>query len=430
MAGQGNPTHPPRRRAAGVLAVALAAVLLAALAPIARGEGTTTQLLARDVPWEGVSFEIVEETDPTPETTTTTGIGGLLLPDEEADGTTTSTVAPVRTVRYHVTRIEAGAPVRFKPVVAADRIGEGREVVSSMCRRTGAISCVNMNYPVCPNCVVPHGAVVRKRQLLRSPTDHQFQVVERSNRFRVGAVRFEAAIRSAVPGPNQQLQIEHINSGPRRDQVVLHNRHFGATTLAAPGTYELIVESPGDIWVGSQRKPAAMVRVHTEGRAPIPANGFVLTGVGAGADRLWAFTEANLFQPLELAVETPSDIDNAFSGHPYLLVDGVRQDLDPRDGKVVNRHPRTVLGWDDAGTVWLVVIDGRQSHSRGMDLYDTTDLMARLGATTAVNMDGGGSSAAVTWCHEIGTQCVRNRPSDGRERPVWVGLAVVPPDRY
>jgi hypothetical protein len=70
--------------------------------------------------------------------------------------------------------------------------------------------------------------------------------------------------------------------------------------------------------------------------------------------------------------------------------------------------------------VMLIVVDGRWAHhSAGVTYYQAARLARRLGATDAVNLDGGGSSTFVTRGH------VRNRPSDGRERGVVNAIAVV-----
>lgn len=92
---------------------------------------------------------------------------------------------------------------------------------------------------------------------------------------------------------------------------------------------------------------------------------------------------------------------------------------------VVRRHPRTLLGWTATGTMLLVTIDGRQAgYSAGATLYEAMDLLAELGATNAINLDGGGSTTFAMRC-DVGA-CVANRPSEGRQRPVPVALAVVP----
>ena len=54
--------------------------------------------------------------------------------------------------------------------------------------------------------------------------------------------------------------------------------------------------------------------------------------------------------------------------------------------------PRTGFGYYEPGHYCFVVVDGRQSHSRGMVLSELAQLFEELGCTCAYNMDGGASS--------------------------------------
>lgn len=62
---------------------------------------------------------------------------------------------------------------------------------------------------------------------------------------------------------------------------------------------------------------------------------------------------------------------------------------------VTSRHPRTLIGVDRRGDIWLVVVDGRQPASVGMAFGDLQRLADRLQLTDALNLDGGGSSTMV-----------------------------------
>ena len=112
---------------------------------------------------------------------------------------------------------------------------------------------------------------------------------------------------------------------------------------------------------------------------------------------------------------------------PPVLRNGRRAPQDNGNHLVRGRAPRTVIGWNRHGTVYLVTVDGRRKDSVGMTIGDTADLLLGLGATEAVGLDGGGSTTFVVAgpCPGHGP-CVLNRPSDGRERPVSSALAVVP----
>lgn len=114
-------------------------------------------------------------------------------------------------------------------------------------------------------------------------------------------------------------------------------------------------------------------------------------------------------------------VREAVGGFPELLRDGRpvldQQRVVPAFG--VNRHPRTAIGWSGADRLFLVVVDGRQPDaSVGMSLDELTWVFQRLGATHAVNLDGGGSSAMVVQGRVV------NSPSD-REGERAVGNALV-----
>jgi hypothetical protein len=70
--------------------------------------------------------------------------------------------------------------------------------------------------------------------------------------------------------------------------------------------------------------------------------------------------------------------------------------------------------------VLLVTVDGRQTDSVGMTLDEFADLFRYLGATSALNLDGGGSTTM--W---VRGQTV-NQISDPSERPVGSAILVVP----
>ena len=74
------------------------------------------------------------------------------------------------------------------------------------------------------------------------------------------------------------------------------------------------------------------------------------------------------------------------------------------------RHPRSVIGYDDKGNVYLVVIDGRHpGKGDGTSIYETALICRFLGMEDALNLDGGGSSAL--WHKETG---VLSHPSDNK----------------
>lgn len=82
-----------------------------------------------------------------------------------------------------------------------------------------------------------------------------------------------------------------------------------------------------------------------------------------------------------------SDLQWAVGGGVRLLRNSVITTSDH------NIHPRTALGYSsDSKQLFITVIDGRQEHSRGIGLVDLAELFLILGASEAINLDGGGST--------------------------------------
>lgn len=107
------------------------------------------------------------------------------------------------------------------------------------------------------------------------------------------------------------------------------------------------------------------------------------------------------------------------SGHPTLLVGGAARDNNG-DSLCTARHPRTVLGLSaDKQKLFLAVVDGRATSRIGMTCDELATLLKGLGASDAVNLDGGGSSTM--WVSGTG---VVNYPSDGSQRVVANHLAI------
>src|SRR5204863_6398296 len=96
----------------------------------------------------------------------------------------------------------------------------------------------------------------------------------------------------------------------------------------------------------------------------------------------------------------------AISGNKVLLLHGVRRVIDDRE-----LHPRTAIGIDqDTGQILMLVVDGRQTFSRGYTMVELANLMTALGAEDALNLDGGGSSTMLAFGPD-GLVEVRNSPS-------------------
>ena len=124
-----------------------------------------------------------------------------------------------------------------------------------------------------------------------------------------------------------------------------------------------------------------------------------------------------------------SRVQHAVSGAGLLMLDGIELN-EWRDERITagfdtTRHPRTVIGTDATGAIWLITVDGRNlSVSLGMSFAELQRLSKRLGLRSVLNLDGGGSTTM--WA----AGKIVNHPSDpGGPRPVSDAILVIPRKR-
>ena len=95
-----------------------------------------------------------------------------------------------------------------------------------------------------------------------------------------------------------------------------------------------------------------------------------------------------------------------------------------RDGEISGAtypgiDPRACLGYSDDGHFYFMVADGRvEFYSYGLTYPEMGSIMKALGCSWAVNLDSGGSAQMLIRHPIADIFQIRNRPSDGQERPV------------
>ena len=129
-------------------------------------------------------------------------------------------------------------------------------------------------------------------------------------------------------------------------------------------------------------------------------NGVIYRDDAGDNDILCIFTDGSMkiYSPSEYSAEELLEMGvwQAFSFGPALVENGkVSVSEDEEVGKAMASNPRTAIGMIDELHYLIVVSDGRTSESEGLSLSQLAEFMESLGATTAYNLDGGGSSTMV-----------------------------------
>lgn len=163
---------------------------------------------------------------------------------------------------------------------------------------------------------------------------------------------------------------------------------------------------------------------HNMPATDIPINGYVV--ITRKENTPFLTENFKVGDPVQFDIAASPDwtqMKMAVSGGGMLVVDGAVPQTFTHE--VAGRHPRTAVGSSEDGKVlYMVAVDGRQSHSIGMTMQELAEFMLEIGAYNAVTMDGGGSTTIVS--REPGTQnlAVQNSPSDGVQRRIPNAIGV------
>ena len=312
------------------------------------------------------------------------------------------------TIRAYLMTAQLGTPGLSLDYLGADEVPE-RDSVLDMVVSDAAIGGINGDFFDISDTGAPLGiGADRDRGLLhgRASGWNEAFYLDKAGTPQIGELEVEASVKG-----HPELRVEYVNSPtvfPKR--VGVYTPEWGRTAGNRvvdghkKGVREVVVEK------------GRVVRNRTKLSNNAKIRGVVLVGRDKMAKRL-----------ARLKVGSKVKVKYKLAGRPPVALTGNMQLVDERIRTVVDdreMHPRTAIGIDrDTNSVLMLVIDGRQSFSRGYTMVELANLMIELGAEDALNLDGGGSSTMVG-LRPDGARGVLNSPSDGQQRPVPDGLQV------
>lgn len=308
-------------------------------------------------------------------------------------------------VRAHLLEVDFKAGYALRPVLSNDSVA-GIEALSEMAARSQAVAMINGPYYMRSGEIL--GLLKIDQTLVSTPDTPRtsFGVLPD------GKIIFDSpAFTGHVELPDKtKIPIDGVNRGRGESELILYNTYYAYWTLTAGGGREYLV------------RDGRIVDIQND-NSVIPEGTVVLSASGRQA---WLMADLKIGDPLKI-VQTLGPVwdkvTQAVGAGPCLVKNGeiYMTTLGEEFGSDVagGRAPRTALGITKDGKALLVVVDGRSRSSVGYTLLELARFMLEQGAVEAMNLDGGGSSQMI-----IGSQIV-NAPSDGRERRLGAGIAVV-----
>lgn len=319
-------------------------------------------------------------------------------------------------------RIVQAIPELAAGTVYEDNPGKGREAISNMARRTGAIAAINADF--FPFTGDPLGMMVRNRELLSLPYPGR-SAFGWGNETTTASVPVSRLTFSAEGAQAQALP--QFNEECKANSIVLNTDRAGIARASTQSCVHAVLKVvDGKFEVGTKVTGEVQFLMSDSAAIPIAPGNCFLTATGIMMPFVAGLRPGSrVVFDLSINGFDWKKIDNVVGGGPSLVSEGTISVDAPSQGFdstfSSKRHPRTAVGRTKEGDLWWVAIDGRQKLSDGATLEELAKVMQRLGCLDAINLDGGGSTAMSV----LGVTV--NRPSEGKEREVANGVVFLGP---
>jgi hypothetical protein len=306
-----------------------------------------------------------------------------------------------------------GAAGRTKTSMLAASVADQRTVVAGG---------VNADFFLFDPPGVPTGAHVSNGSVVTGPGARPVFAVDQSGRPWIGTLSISGA---AISG-GDSLPIDSWNRMASNGLAWFDSRYGPAVDTLWRSIRVVLSDRTGTVQAIDSN------RVTT----PIPPSGGVLVIGPRASDALREQLVGAAILRKQFAVSIrllPIQPREAVGGFPILVRDSLEvPGLDSAGAAnfAPVRHPRTIVGVAARGRrLLLITVDGRQAgYSAGTTNRESAAIALALGATEAINLDGGGSTtmAVARYRGDSVTVDVVNRPSDPQgERAVGNALVVV-----
>ncbi len=196
----------------------------------------------------------------------------------------------------------------------------------------------------------------------------------------------------------QSYAISGLNRERKENELLVFTSEFGRTTLTDSSGLEITV-----------RGGKVVAIMDMTGSSQIPSDGYIVSASGVERERL--LKEIKLKQKLTLDLRTMRTVESfdgkskwksvvqaedIVTGVPQLIknskIDITWEQEKTTKSFVETRHPRTAVAKLKSGKFLMITVDGRSESSGGIGLQDLAEYLLSLGATDAMNLDGGGST--------------------------------------
>lgn len=325
-----------------------------------------------------------------------------------------SIIAPTVPWTFEVVEVDLTNSIYSLETVKANDNLRGYEKTSSMSQRKSedghqVIAAINGDFYGGGG--IPTNLQVLNGEILRTPISREVYGYSSNGSMFINTTNYSGE----VSINDTTYTISNVNSARVSNALVFYNHYFGESTGTNEFGTEITLKAIDQWTVNGEVATVIVSKNDTEGDSPVTDSTFVFSGHGTMSTVLKEVEIGDTLIVNHKIFPGTEKIKEAVGGSRKFLDEGVN------NGNWPDRHPRSAIGFNsDTTKFYMVTVDGRQSSSAGATLNELADFMRTIGAHSALNLDGGGSTTLVVHNNVV------NSPSDGSgERSVSNALMLV-----
>lgn len=274
---------------------------------------------------------------------------------------------------------------------------------------------------------IPRSGQFQNGELVTNPTGRACFILSEDGVPYIDRVDFQGILKKGdLTFPLNTVNMLRLEAYPNLtpNLMTLYTSTFGRTTSSVSGGTKVVIRPKDDdtFSFGANREILCIIEniYDNSGISIIPEGCAVLHGRGSSADFL---------KKLKISDEIGIYLGVTLRSNPNTLINfkemvGGSDNIILKNGERAEGddlyNPRTGIGFSkDKTKVYMMVVDGRNTFSKGCTMKDFGEIFRSAGAWHAINLDGGGSSVMI-----VNNQVV-NYPSDGSVRAVGNGVIVI-----
>lgn len=264
--------------------------------------------------------------------------------------------------------------LHLTPALASETLGR-KSTITNIAKNNNSIVAINGTF-FKPATGVPLGTLMIDKKMYTGPVYNRVAMGIFDNKYDMARIQLDASVKSG----NDIVKVDNINQ-PRMlsTYVIVYTKEWGKTAPASPKYGKQIAVEDNKV-IETSSAPLA-----------IPENGFVIVGPVSKLDKLLKAKKINL----DIAtIPGWEGVNHIIGGGPYLVKDGqVFVDVSEQKlNSIGGKNPRSAIGYTADNHLIIVAVDGRESSSVGLTLYELANFMKSIGCFNAMNLDGGGST--------------------------------------